>query len=82
MIDAAIRFLERHPSLPALPTPQWVSSALAAHQRRRRLVLDIAMLAGPDVAFVALWLARWHGISSVGGTVDGALQLFRANLAR
>lgn len=80
MIHHILRIAERFTTIGALPCPQWVADALAAHERRRALVTDIACIAGPEVAFAALWLARWYAIQ--GGTVDGALRLFRKNLLR
>lgn len=66
--------------LGAILCPAWLSSALVAHQRRRALVLEIWALSDRPTAFAALWLARWYAIG--GGTVEGALRLFRANLCR
>lgn len=82
VIDCAIRIAEAFPALGSLPTPAWVSRALAAHERRRRLVFDIACLGGSDVAFVALWLARAWAVRSPSGTVEGALEMFKRNLTR
>ncbi len=83
--ERAIReWSERHTSaiLPHGVEVRILDPRAEREQRRRAIsaVLDIAMIAGRDVAFCALWLAR--ASVACGGTVEGALRLFRANLLR
>ena len=80
VIEAAIRLCERYPGIGSLPVPSWVTAQLDAHERRRRLVLDIWALSDKTTAFAALWLARAYAVTSIRGTVEDGLRFFKRNL--
>ena len=69
-----------------IAAPDCFVAELDRQVRVRRLVLEIHALAGKEVAFIALWIARaW----ALGGTftpehrsVERGLQLFREILLR
>lgn len=82
VIEAAIRFCERHPVIGSLPVPSWVTAQLDAHERRRRLVLDIWALSDKTTAFAALWLSRAYAVTTINGTVEEGLRIFKWNLMR
>ncbi len=71
--------------LEAIQAPAWLVCAIDGHARRRKLVMEIAMLGGRDCAFVALWLSRWAAICSPdvrGHGIERTLRMFRDNLLR
>jgi len=82
-LEAAGRWLEKHPRLGALRVPVFVREEAEAHVRRQKLVLEIHMLAGREAAFAALYLAWGLALASrvrptPNMSVEDGLELVRS----
>lgn len=65
-----------------IPCPTWLSAALDAHNRRRRLVLDIWALSDKGTAFFALWVARLAAVTTPHMSVEDGLRIFKGLLLK